>query len=415
MKVTAHDKAILREVAHKQLEHANSERNIDIHKEWQRHSRFEKGRPMIHLELWTFGHELIPKRLRCETEAGRRLETSLYSQFLNFEVFGDDRVVPDYFPIAWNTYFNLFDMKIGTVHASDGKGSDLGHQFQHVISNLKEDVDKLKPSTFGVHRKETHRYKDFVDDIFGDILPTKMQMGSLDASPTQKLVHMMGMETMLFSMYDYPDLFKEVMDRVADDYMAYFKWMEKEGLLFPTTDKELLCQGSLCYTDDLPHTTDKPLRTEDVWGYMDSQETVGISPDMFDTFIFPCYEKISKIFGLLSYGCCEPVHSFWEKDISKLTNLRKVSISPWCDEAYMGAQLKGKKVVYLRKPSPNFLGVSKTLDEVAFRQHIQKTLKAAQGCQLELAQRDVYTIHNSEDKARRYIDIIRDEIEKNWI
>lgn len=414
MKVTAHDKAILREVARKQLEYAHSERNMKTQQEWYRHSRFEKGSPMIHLELWTFGHEIIPKRLQCETELGRRIETSLYSNFLNFEIFGDDRVVPDYFPIAWDIYFDLFDIRIESIHASDGKGSDLGHQFQHVISNLQEDTAKLKPSTYGVRREKTLQYKDFVDDIFGDILPTKMQMGSLDASPTQKLVHMMGMETMLFSMYDYPDLFKEVMNRVADDYIAHFKWMEKEGLLFPTTDKELLCQGSFCFTQDLPNRTDQ-LTTKEVWGYMDSQETVGISPEMFDEFIFPCYEKISKIFGLLSYGCCEPVHSFWEKNISKMTNLRKVSISPWCDEAYMGAQLKGKKIVYLRKPSPNFLGVDEVLNENAFRKHIQNTLKAAQGCQLEFAQRDVYTIHNSEKKAKRYIDIIRDEIEKNWI
>ncbi|MBC7960999.1 MAG: hypothetical protein H7X94_14155, partial [Vallitaleaceae bacterium] len=104
MKLTQQDKAILRELAKKQMEYAHSERNLDNQKEWYRHHRFEKGRPMIHLELWTFNQEVIPKRLRCESAMGRRIEMSLYEQFLNFELFGDDRVVPDYFPIYWDTY-----------------------------------------------------------------------------------------------------------------------------------------------------------------------------------------------------------------------------------------------------------------------------------------------------------------------
>ena len=54
---------------------------------------------------------------------------------------------------------------------------------------------------------------------------------------------------------------------------------------------------------------------------------VSISNPLF----YPAYKKISSLFGRLSYGCCEPVHSFWEKSISKFENLRKISISPWCN------------------------------------------------------------------------------------
>ena len=153
---------------------------------------------------------------------------------------------------------------------------------------------------------------------------------------------------------------------------------------------------------------------KDVWGFMDSQETVGLSPDMFGEFIFPYYKKIANEFGLLSYGCCEPVHPVWDKYIGTLNNLRKVSISPWCDEEMMGERLKGSRIIFHRKPSPNFLGVGTILDEAGVRQHIDKTLHAAKGCHLEFTQRDVYTINHDEAKARRYIEIIREEIEKYW-
>lgn len=151
-----------------------------------------------------------------------------------------------------------------------------------------------------------------------------------------------------------------------------------------------------------------------VWGFMDSQETVSISPEMFEEFIFPCYKKISESFGLLSYGCCEPVDPIWENCISRLENLRKVSISPWCNEAYMGERLRGSKIIYHRKPSPNYLGTGTLLDEEAFWTHIRESLQAAKGCEMEITQRDVYTINKDISKAKRYVDIIKEEIVNCW-
>ena len=81
----------------------------------------------------------------------------------------------------------------------------------------------------------------------------------------------------------------------------------------------------------------------------------------------------------------------------------------------MGEQLRGSRVIYHRKPSPNYLGVDKILDEDAFRRHIRKSLKAAAGCEMEITQRDVYTIHNNVEKAHRYIEIIKEEIADHWL
>ena len=77
----------------------------------------------------------------------------------------------------------------------------------------------------------------------------------------------------------------------------------------------------------------------------------------------------------------------------------------------MGEQLRGTNIIYHRKPSPNFLGVGATLDEDAFRDHIRATVRAAKGCKLEITQRDVYTINHDISKARRFVQIIREETE----
>lgn len=349
--------------------------------------------------------------LQCLSADARRMERSLYHSFINQEFFGDDKPVTDYFPIYWQTYFKLFGYKIETETAVDSHGSSLGHRFRHVISDLHEDFGKLHDTEFGVDKTATESYRTMAEDTFGDILPVRMCMGSLCAVPTQLIVHLMGMEQMYIAMADYPDEFEVLMSRAAADYIAFFKYLEHEGLLMPTVSCEPLGQGSFCLTDELP--TSGAVTTNDVWGFMDSQETVGISPDMFREFIFPCYEKIAQHFGLLSYGCCEPVHPIWDC-VKTLPNLRKVSISPWCDEEFMGERLVGSKTIYHRKPSPNLLSVDKELDEEAVKAHIVKTLRAAKGNALEITQRDVYTVHSNISKVKRYVEIIRQCLDEEW-
>ncbi len=409
----------LRELARKQLEYAKSELNQKRIKEWYLHNDLKGERPMVQLEMWTFEQEIIPQRLKCVTPKARALEAQLYRNFLNRELFDDDRVVPDYFPLSYDAWFRMFDIEVKVENAQLDGHQSLGHHFIPCLEDLEDDYEegKIKPSTFGVDLEQTEKKKQFIEEMIGDILPVKIQMDCLYSVPTQMLVHIMSMEQMMFNMYDYPELFKKMMGQIADDTLAYYRMLEEKKLILPTTTFESVGQGTFAFTNDLPGEEvfrERPFTTKDVWGFMDSQETVGISPQMYEEFIFPCYQKISSQYGLLSYGCCEPVHPIWENCISKLENLRKVSISPWCDEAYMGEQLRGSRVIYHRKPSPNYLGVDRILDEDALREHIRTTLRAAKGCKVEFTQRDVYTIHNDLDKARRYIEIIREEIENEW-
>ena len=80
----------------------------------------------------------------------------------------------------------------------------------------------------------------------------------------------------------------------------------------------------------------------------------------------------------------------------------------------MGEQLRGRKAVFHRKPSPNFLGLTGTLDEAAIREHFDHTLQAARGCTLEFTQRDVYTVQKDPARVRRYMQLLREEIETHW-
>lgn len=413
--ISLKDKQILRDLAKKQYEYSHLPQMEQLKKEWVLHNDCNGGRPMITIALWTFYNDVIPPLLRCEGETARSIEIMLLGNMVNYELFKDDTVVKDYIPVSYphRTYFKPFDIDIKVEHALSDSNS-LGHHFADVIKDLKDDFHLLKKSSFGVIKDANRERQHILSELLGDILPVKLAGGGVYVCPTQNIVHIMSMETMLLSMYDYPDEFKCMISNLVNDYLEYFEFIEKEELILPSVSGEPLGNGTFNFTEDLPGYDvfgQRPFKVKDVWGFMDSQETVGISPDMFEEFIFPYYKKIADRSGLLSYGCCEPVNPIWENCLSKLKNLRKISISPWCNEEYMGEQLRDKKIVYLRKPSPNFLGVGRELDENALRAHIKKTVKAARGCNLEIAQCDVYSINNSTNKVKRYVEIIREECE----
>ena len=419
--ISAEDRKILRETAKKQMDFACQERNKILKEKWYLPNALRGETPMVVLESWGFNDEVITPRLKCTGEFARKTEFELYQNFVNQELFDDDRVTPDRFEMGYHTEFKLYDLDMHKEFATGREEEDtsgVSMRFLPVIEDLEDDFHKIKPSIFSVDIEGTEQEFQLLTDTFGDILPVKMKMDCLYSVPTQLIIHLMGMENMMLNLAQYPDLFKKLMDQAADDTLAYYDMLEENHLILPTTEYESVGQGTFAFNHELPDTPTvdgRYLTRRDVWGYMDSQETLSISPKMFEEIIFPCYEKIGSQFGLLSYGCCEPVDRVWDNCISKFKNLRKVSISPWCNEEFMGERLRGSSIIYHRKPAATFLGVSgRDLDEEAFRKYIRRSLTAARGCKMEITQRDIYTIDNNVQKARRYIQIIREEIENNW-
>jgi len=302
-------------------------------------------------------------------------------------------------PRYW--FFTLFGLEVRVE-----KSKSLAYRFIPYIKDLEEDFHLIGKSVFG-HKTDIQNDINIRNEIFGDILPVIEGAFTPSAYATLELLHLIEMEDMYTAMIDYPDLFHKMMEMLTIDFLEYFDMLECEGALMPTIDSCSLQQGTYCYNNELP-SQGINLKTRDTWGYMDSQETTGISPAMFGEFIAPYYKRIIKRFGLLSYGCCEAVHKLWEPFLSKLDNLRKVSISPWCDEESMGDRLRGRNIVYLRKVSPNFLSIGANLDEESLRDHVMKTVSASKGCFLELIQNDVHRINGSSEKVKRFVNILRE-------
>jgi hypothetical protein len=195
---------------------------------------------------------------------------------------------------------------------------------------------------------------------------------------------------------------------MRDDQLALIDWLEKENLLNLNNENDYIGSGSTGYTRQLPKADGKQggaVRAKDLWVLSESQETVGVGPDLFEEFIFQYQLPVIERFGLCYYGCCEPVHTRWHV-LKKIPNLQRVSVSPWCDEVFM-AEALGRKVVYSRKPNPTQISCEK-FDEELIRQDLRRTLFAAKECSLELVMKDVHTLCGRPERLGRWVELARE-------
>ena len=148
-----------------------------------------------------------------------------------------------------------------------------------------------------------------------------------------------------------------------------------------------------------------------MWGFTESQETVGVSPRLFAEFIYPYQRTIAAHFGLNCYGCCEPVDGRWHV-IRDLPRLRRLSVSPWASVPRMAATL-GRDCILSRKPSPTPLSMP-VMDEDSVRADVRQDLHDGRDAVLEMIMKDNHTLGGNPRNAERWVAIVREEIDRLW-
>ena len=116
-----------------------------------------------------------------------------------------------------------------------------------------------------------------------------------------------------------------------------------------------------------------------------------VSPPMFKEFEVDYASRICERFGLVYYGCCDPL-DLKMAEVRLIPHVRKVSMSPWVDED-RGAREIGTAYVYSRKPNPALLATDVFSPEHV-RAHLLATGAACEryGCPLELILKDISTV-----------------------
>ncbi len=412
----AEERIYLRELAEKQAEYAALEIMETRRQMWFDLNEGKRDtRPPVIIETWTFDRDFLhPDVFNCQSDLGRQIETRLLRNTRNHELIDDDKVIPKDYQIGWHVQLDEFGIEIERESRKDSQGIETAYQYVHPIKDLKEDFHILKPARCTVDREGTLNYQAFLDDLLGDILPVTIRgHGSVLPFLTPRVITLMGMEAFFLAMYDSPDEVHNLMAYLRDNALSVMRWYEAAGLLTLNNRNQDSFGSSYNFTHQLPSASydGSEVHLCDTWGASNSQETVGVSPELYNEFCFPYYREVCEPLGLLYYGCCEPAHPFWD-DIRRLPHLKKVSISRWCDQNFMADALRGTDIVFSRKPNPNFLSVDPVLDEDAWAKEIQETLEASRGVQTEFIIRDVYTVHGNIGNAAKAVEIARAEIDR---
>ena len=319
----------------------------------------------------------------------------------------DDKPLEALFEVGY-TYT---DSEWGMPEAYHGGGAGESYRWEGSIQSEK-DVEGIRVPEIVVDYPTTLETLALAAEVFRGILAVGLRgVWWWSLGMTWDLARLVGLEKMLYLMYDAPAMVHRIMGLLRDGYLAKLDWLAGNNLLSLNNNHAYVGSGGIGYSRELPgRTVDAAgVRPRDMWCLTESQETIGVSPEQFEEFVFQYQLPIQERFGLNCYGCCEPLQTRWHI-VKKIPRLRRVSVSPWADQEKM-AEMLGKDYVYSRKPAPSPLAVPH-MDEEVVRDDLRRTLEITRGCIVELVMKDNHTLGGNPQNLVRWVRIAREEIER---
>ncbi len=404
----AADTEVLRRLAARVAELAALPSMEEKRRAWKRHNGLQHGRPLIYCDPENGWNELIPPAdLACAGSLARSWEMRLRKEIWYGERMGDDKPVEPFFDVAHVTAPDDWGVE-ETYHKTDAAGS---YVWDSPIRDYAADLGRLHSPRIIIDEETTAACLALAHRLFDGLLTVRLKTSwwwSLGV--TYPAVRFRGLSTLLYDLVDHPDELKELLARISRGYLDKLAWLEERGLLCANSDGTYVGSGGFGYTDELPALpSGTRVSPGQMWGFTESQETVSVSPEMYEEFIFPFEKPIMERFGLTCYGCCEPLHTRWHV-VRRHHGLRRVSCSPWADVEKMAGFL-GDRYIYSMKPNPAAIATPR-IDEDAIRAGLRRDLAITRGCIVEIIMKDNHTVGGNPDNPGRWCRIAREEAER---
>lgn len=399
----------LRSLAGTYAEYACGEPMAQRREKWRLHNRRQEKTCPFHIEdNGTYFRDLTPP-LECRTDLCRELEARLLHGVVAYEMIDDDRIIPDRFLIDWVTPMTATCDELEITRADNGRGSNLGYATNKPIQDLEADMGKIRKRAISIDREQTEARASLAREALDGLLPVEVgRPSSLYSNGiTNKAVHLMGMQELYVQMALNPDAVHRLFAFLAEDNLALGQWEEDEGLLTLNHDgNQGYCSGSSQFSDETAAPAGDKVVSTDRYGYLESQESAGISTGMFDEFLMPHFTRFASNFKFMKFGCCEAVHDLMPV-LQRLPGLTKVSVTPWCDLPTL-AETCPEDIIWSRKPVPlKLCGETFSIDEL--RSHLQETLDFGRNHFVEFVYRDTNPLNGGMvDRIVQTCDMIRD-------
>jgi hypothetical protein len=396
------DRAILRELASKVAEIAALPAQEEKKRLWRALNSLKPERPMVFIDqiCWNEMNMEDKLTLRCEDKECQGYEGYLRSILYRWEYFPVDMVVEPFIGVDKAVKNTMFDMHIEEKPRADGV---LSHKYENQFNSIDDVYEKIKMPEVSHDDAETKRRLELAEYLFGGIMPVRAEGYSPYISIWDNIAFWMGVEQALYAIVDNPDMIHALVKRMAEGYQIMLDQMVEQNLLCQP-QPSIQCSGA--FTDELPAAGYNPEtpRTEDIWTCGLAQMLGTVSPSMYKEFEIDYVIPIFERFGLIYYGCCDPLHD--RMDVIRLIpHLRKVSMSPWANKETGAGNIHGD-FVFSNKPNPAYVAVD-SFDGDLIRKDLMETKEICRRykCPLEFILKDISTVHNDPERLRKWAEI----------
>lgn len=373
--------------------------SLPLHREkaalWTKLNSLESERPMVWINeiCW---HEMDVDgelALRTEHPWARDQERDLRRTLYQWKHLPADMVIDDVLscPLAiHSTDFGIVEDV--EVRKTDETSDVVSRHFNIQIAE-PEDIEKIEMPTVTHNEEATaFRYRA-MRDVYEGILPVrKVGQTHIWFAPWDYLIRWMGIQEGIMNLIMKPALVHAAVARLVDAWMVELDQFVEMNLLSLDNRNIRVGSGGYGYCRDLPGDDYDPadVGPHNMWGCSNAQIFSEVSPRMHWEFALEHAMKWLRRWGLTYYGCCEPLHNKFHL-MKKIPNLRKVSISPWCDMDRAVEEL-GDEYVLSIKPNPAVLAEDTWRPDKA-RNDIRAAIEKTGGhCHVEIIMKDISTV-----------------------
>ncbi|MBM4103911.1 MAG: hypothetical protein FJ263_07655 [Planctomycetes bacterium] len=390
---------------------------LPVHKEkvklWTKLNDLHSERPMVWINEICWNEMNIDDELTLHAEHpwARDQEDQLRKTIYQWKHLPGDMVVHDFLICPLVIHSTDFGILEDVDVVKTDESSDIVSRHFNVQIKNPEDIEKIKLPKITHNREATEFCYQAMCKVYKDILPVKKKgQTHIWFTPWDYLIRWWGIEEAMMDMILRPEMVHVAVERMVDAWMVELDQFDKMNLLSLDNDNTRVGSGGYGYTSQLPGNDFDPehVRPHNMWGCSNAQIFSEVSPRMHWEFAVEHDMRWLKRFGMTYYGCCEPL----DKKMSilrKIPNLRKISVSPWCNLDKIINEI-GADYVISRKPSPAiFAGMN--WDPQRARSEIREVIEKANGqCHIEFIMKDISTVQYKPKQLWEWARIAMEEV-----
>lgn len=406
--------AVLRELGKKKAQIASLDSNERKIRMWKDLNGLKPDRPMVMMDQLPWNELDKGGQLTnlCTDPFLKSMETDLRRTLYQWRMFKADMVVHRRIDIPKAISGNQIGPNVlEDVAVFDPKNPITGHRYHDVIPD-EEALEKISVPVLMTDPESDRKRFESASEIFDGILPVHLTGITVHGGLWDRITTLRGANAVLYDLADRPDFTLKVVSKFADLAGCLLDQLEEAGLLEANAPL-IHCTGA--YTDELPlrDYDGKKAVAKDVWAFGMAQIFSSVSPSMHDEFEIQPLKRYLERFGLLYYGCCEPLDRKIDI-VRKIRNVRKISVSPWADKQ-RAAESIGKDYVFSNKPNPAFLA-TESFDADQVRKDLIETVRICKATKTpcELILKDVSTVRYKLERLVQWESIAMDVVNNEF-